>query len=423
LQGPISPFFADLADLLRSEGHRTLRVNLNFGDSRLWRGPAINYRGRLARWPRFIADLLKAENVTDLLLLGEQRPHHRAAIAAAHRLGIRVTVFDYGYLRPDWITCEPDGMGPLSRFPHDMTAVRALAHATPLPETNVSYVDDFSRQARAHMIYDFSSSAMGWLYPGYRSHQIYHPALSYAGTGLRLLMRQRRSQAACRIIEALAGSGRPVFVFAMQMEVDYSIRAYSRFQDMAGPLQLVLDSFLEHSPKDAVLVVKLHPLDPGLRLWKGWLRRQTVRRDPSAGDRVRFIDGGSLNDLLDMARGAVMVNSTVGIAALQAGVPVVALGAAIYDMAGLTWQDGLDTFWTDATPPDPRNVADFIRALTGTVQLRGVYYAEPGLSAAVKATAARLSVEQQTRILAALGPSRLACRHPKAPRATIVDTL
>ena len=118
-----------------------------------------------------------------------------------------------------------------------------------------------------------------------------------------------------------------------------------------------------------------------------------------------------------------MVNSTVGVAALQAGVPVVTLGAAVYDMPGLTWQDGLDGFWTGAAPPDPRNVADFVHALAGTVQLRGVFYTEPGLSAAVKATAARLSVEEQTRTLAALGPSRLACRDPKAPRAAILETL
>jgi capsular polysaccharide export protein len=194
LQGPISSFFADLADLLRSQGHRTLRVNLNFGDSQLWRGSAINYRGGIARWPSAVAKIMETEEVTDLLLLGEQRPHHRAAIAAAHRLGVRVTVFDYGYLRPDWITCEPDGMGPLSRFPRDMASVRALAEATPRPETDASYADDFSRQARMHMIYDFSSSALGWLYPGYRSHQVYHPALNYAGTGWRLLMSGGRSR-------------------------------------------------------------------------------------------------------------------------------------------------------------------------------------------------------------------------------------
>ncbi len=131
LQGPISPFFADLARLLETQGHRVLRVNLNFGDWLFWRGPAINYRGSTQRWPGTITELLKREAVTDLLLLGEQRPHHRAAIAAAHNLGIRITVFDYGYLRPDWITCEPEGMGALSRFPRDMDTVRTLACGMP----------------------------------------------------------------------------------------------------------------------------------------------------------------------------------------------------------------------------------------------------------------------------------------------------
>ncbi len=63
---------------------------------------------------------------------------------------------------------------------------------------------------------------------------------------------------------------------------------------------------------------------------------------------------------------------------------------------------------------------DFIRALTGTVQLRGVFYAEPGLGAAVQATAARLSATAQARTLALLGPVTPRGFNPKAPRAAIL---
>ena len=46
------------------------------------------------------------EGVTDLVLLGEERPYHRDAITAATARGIDVYVVEMGYLRPDWITLE-----------------------------------------------------------------------------------------------------------------------------------------------------------------------------------------------------------------------------------------------------------------------------------------------------------------------------
>ena len=80
LQGPISPFFARIADGLEDRGHRALRVNLCFGDKLFWRRPgALNYRGTLEAWPDFITELMDREGITDLILLGGQRDYHRAA--------------------------------------------------------------------------------------------------------------------------------------------------------------------------------------------------------------------------------------------------------------------------------------------------------------------------------------------------------
>ena len=46
------------------------------------------------------------------------------------------------------------------------------------------------------------------------------------------------------------------------------------------------------------------------------------------------------------ACGAVTVNSTAGLGAIEMGLPTIVLGEAIYDMPGLTHQSALDAFWT-----------------------------------------------------------------------------
>src|SRR5918997_5947822 len=132
LQGPISPFFAEVAAGLRALGHAAHRINLCLGDRLFWRGPgAVDYRGRAGDWPAFVGAFLDRHGISDLVLLGEQRPLHRAAIAEARARGVSVAVTDLGYLRPDWVALERDGMGAESRFPREPAAIRALAARCP----------------------------------------------------------------------------------------------------------------------------------------------------------------------------------------------------------------------------------------------------------------------------------------------------
>ncbi len=390
LQGPITPFFAELACALEARGHRALRINLCFGDRLFWRRPGgRNYTGPRERWPSCVADVMDGEGVTDLVLLGEQRFYHKVAIAVAKSRGVRVTVTDFGYLRPDWITLERDGMSGDSAFPRDADAVMAMGADAPEPDLVQRYKDSFFNQAVWDMAYHLSSFLLAFTHPGYRSHQVHNPLLVYPGTGLHLLRTKLLGgPRAERTIRAARAGPEPYWVMPLQMENDLSLRAYSPFPDMKTPIHAVIRSFAEHAPPEGRLLVKLHPLDPGLRDWARVVRRSAERW--GAGGRVLFLDGGSLGSLLEGARGVVTVNSTVGVWALRAGTPIVTLGAAVYDIAGLTWQGPLERFWSDAAPPRPDLVQAFLRAVASGLQIRGVYYRREGREAAVAGAVRRL---------------------------------
>ena len=390
LQGPITPFFAELATELERRGHRALRVNLCLGDRLFWRRPgSVNFRGSRAQWPAFIAELVDREGVTDLVLLGEQRFYHKVAVSVAKARGARVMVTDFGYLRPDWIVLEPDGMSGDSTFPRDPESVMALAAEAPPPDVAQRYRDSFFNQAVWDMAYHISTALMPWTHPGYRSHQVHHPALVYVGTGLHLLKTRWSGPRAERRLETVQASGAPYWVMPLQMENDLSLRAYSPFPDMKTPIHQVIRSFADHAPAEARLLIKVHPLDPGVRNWARIVRRSAERW--GAAGRVDFLDGGPLQKMLEGSRGVVTVNSTVGIWALRAGAPTLTLGSAVYDIEGLTFQGGLDQFWSQGRPPRPELLDAFIRALAHTTHIRGVYYSRQGLDAAVAAAADRLS--------------------------------
>jgi capsular polysaccharide export protein len=105
---------------------------------------------------------------------------------------------------------------------------------------------------------------------------------------------------------------------------------------------------------------------------------------------VTVLDGGELPKVLAMSHALVTVNSTVGGQALASGLPVIALGKAVYDMPGLTYQGDLDHFWTEATPPDAELFDAFRRVLAARCMIPGSFFNEAGLRLAVDAAVERL---------------------------------
>ncbi|TMV67453.1 capsule biosynthesis protein CapA, partial [Thioclava sp. BHET1] len=117
LQGPHGPFFGQLARMLRATGAEVHRVGFNAGDRAFWpdRASFIPYRERAEDWPQAVTALLTRLGITDLVLYGDTRPIHAQAVAAARVNGLRIHVFEEGYLRPFWVSYERGGANGHSR--------------------------------------------------------------------------------------------------------------------------------------------------------------------------------------------------------------------------------------------------------------------------------------------------------------------
>lgn len=390
LQGLPSPFFRRVGHGLTQLGCRVTGINLCVGDQLFWRGAnTINYRGRLADWGQFIANFYAAQGVTDIVLLGEQRSYHKRAIELAQGQGIRVTVIDFGYLRPDWITVERDGMGGASHFPKEPETIMALSVSAPVAELTQRYTDGFWTMAWGDMHYHFSNLFYFWLFPHYRRPYKRDPPFThYFSIGKRLLFASGGHRAAMRRLTELKANGVPYFLLPLQLENDFQIVSYSSFSGQKEALALVLSSFASHAPAKARLLIKVHPLDPGVENWQRYIK--TVANELGIVTRLDYFDGGELDEIISASQGVITINSTVGLRALQLNRPVMVLGQAIYHIVGLTFQGGIDEFWSRAQKPDAQLRDAFINVLCHYFQIRGTFYSEPGLSAAVCAMVDRL---------------------------------
>ena len=383
LQGPISPFFAEVAAGLRCLGHQVFRVNLNLGDRLFWRGPGgVDFTGKPEAWRAWIEAFLDQQAISDLVLLGEQRFYHREAIAAAKARGIAVTVTEWGYLRPDWIILERDGTGGESLFPRDPETILRAAEGLPAPDFGRRFRDHFPSQAFWDIAYH-AALLPPFPFRHFRNHEVVHPLATYAGIGRRLLLRPIEDRRSEKIMADLLRRRVAFWLFAMQIENDFSLRAYSSMPDMDTALLEVMASFAAHAPRDAELLIKLHPLDPYVKNWP--VRIAAMAGRLGLGGRVHVAPRGDLDAMLQAARGMVAVNSTAASRALALDKPVKLLGRSVFNVPGLVFQGALDEFWSKAEAPDTALRDAFFALLCAAYMVRGVYFAREGRSAAVRA--------------------------------------
>lgn len=393
LQGHPSKFSFQLGQTLSQEGAKVYRINFCAGDWLYWRGSdVIHYRGKLNGWTDFLEKTLVRLNISHIVYFADRLPYHVAAQKVGRKLGVQCISYEFGYLRPDWIIVEQGGQSIYSHFPDDIEKIRKLAADLPKPSMTQLYGFSFSIEAFNEVLFNLANFFCWFTYPHYNANRMYNPLVEYLGYIPRLIKgRVRRKFATTRIAELVKGAA-PYFVVGLQMQGDYQVQKNSGYAYLGEFIQEIIISFARNASKDTRLVFKKHPLDNGLENWGKFINQ--IAKAAGIHDRIDFLDGGDLHQLLRNAQGTVVINSTVGLHALQLGISVKNMGISVYDMAGLTHQGNLADFWTSPEYPIAENVNAMVRLLAASVHIRGDFYSKKGRAEAVKQMADRLQRNQ-----------------------------
>ena len=380
--------------MLQAAGAAVHRVGFNRGDQAFWpdRATYIPYRGAPEDWPATLTALLDRHAVTDIVLYGDTRPIHAAAVAAARSRGLTLHVFEEGYLRPYWVTYERGGSNGHSRLMRlsvaDMRA--ALARSTSdQPDAPTAWGD-----MRQHIFwgalyhwYVFAGSAA---YPRFRPHRAL-TVWQEAKLHLRRLLAQPVHRWE-RILKtaAIRQSGHPFHLVLLQLEHDASFRTHSPFQTMTEFLAVVMEGFAAGAPPHHHLVFKAHPLEDGRVPLRAEIRRLAAQHGVT--QRVHFIPGGKLGPLLNLARSAVTVNSTAGQQVLWRGLPLRTSARRLCQAEFVSDQPRAEFF----ARPTGRFCApyrDFGAIFLETSQFRGGFLLGPGAGNCAPVTDMMLSAE------------------------------
>lgn len=393
LQGPSTPFFAKLADRLKTDGHSVFRINFSAGDALHWGlRPARNYRGDLAELRDVLDDKYRKFDITDQVLFGDRRPVHQPALNHGKVCEVRTHVFEEGYFRPHWVTLERDGVNGHSLLPRDPDWFRDVDKTLQAHVNTVPFQSSFQVRAVHDVLYHVAGALNPLLFSGYQTHASITAPLEYAAYVKRFSMLKLIREREHRRARALMESGTPYYVLPLQLNSDVQIRVHSRFADMREVIECVLESFARQAPGAAKIVIKNHPLDMGLMNFNKIIR--DCERRLSIEGRVVYLEDGNLVALVRRCQGVVTVNSTAGIVAIEEGKPTVTLSDPIYNLPGLTCQMSLDDFWSQAHMPDAEFFARFRRVLMAATQINGGFYSGSGMALAAENSCRVLTAER-----------------------------
>ena len=380
LQGPHGPFFAGLAKMLQAAGCAVWRVGFNKGDEAFWNDKRsyIRFDAPQDEWSKVFLDILVEKSVTDIVLYGDTRAIHAQAVKVAKDRGVRVHVFEEGYLRPYWISYERDGSNGHSRL-MDMSVDQMQ---TALDGLDLDLPDAPARwgDMRHHIFYGMAYHYFVLLrnggYRNFKPHRALGVAQEFRLYLKRLVLMPFSALKRIAATRTIKNGGFPYHLVLLQLEHDESFRAHSPFASMTEFLEVTLRGFAEGAPAHHHLVLKAHPLEDG----RAPLRREINRlaREFKVEGRVHYVRGGKLAGLLNTARSAVTVNSTAAQQVLWRGLPLKVFGSAVYDKPEFVSTQSLPEFFAAPTRPDSRAYRAYRHYLLETSQIPGGFYSARG---------------------------------------------
>lgn len=374
LQGPMGPFFNDMANWLEESGRDALNVVFNGGDRYYCRNrPHKVYNQSDKEFPSWLKEMWQDYPFDTILCFGDCRPMHQAARRWAEAKGIRFLAFEEGYLRPHFITVEVGGVNAWSSVPRDPAFYRLM------PEIQSAPVEKLKPSTYLRMWHAAWYYLMGWRYhdefPRYRHHKSFsvpYEARCWVRAAWRKKWYAWRQRGVLKTLQT--SLDQRYYLAVLQVYNDSQIRNHSDYQDVRDYINEVIYSFSNKAPSTQFLLIKHHPMDRGHRLYGPLIKR--LSKEYGVFERVIYVHDLPLPKLLTHAKAVITINSTVGISALIHNKPLKVMGRALYDIKGLTYQGHLHQFWTADFKPDMKLFKQFRAYLLENTQINAVYYGD-----------------------------------------------
>ena len=372
----MGPFFRKLVNKLKERGARAYKINFNGGDEWYSAGVgAISFTEQEDEWPDFLRAFIRDNEVNYVCVFGDCRRYHRAAKLVADELGIGFYAFEEGYIRPNHLTFEENGVNGYSQI--EMQGLSQWQNVEIEHENVIG--DTLFNRTRYCISYYIAAALKASKFP----HYIHHRSLSIKyefkqwmkALGRHYLYKLTQAGVQKRLVNDY---NKRYFLAPLQVYNDAQINFHSPYDSMQAFIHELIASFAKHADKNDILVFKHHPMD------RGYCHYGEVIDKLAAGHNIQgrtvYCHDQHLPTLLTHAKGVITINSTTALSAFYHKASVKVMGDAFYDIEGLCSQQPLADFWQAPTLIDYKLFLRLRSSLSHHGQINASYYRKHDLS-------------------------------------------
>ncbi len=376
LQGPLGPFFKDLAIAFSQEGVPTHKINFNGGDAYFSGADhVVDYLDPPDQWGDYLQSYLESYPIRAVFVYGDMRFYHRVAAKICGERGVLFYAFEEGYLRPGYITLEAGGNNANSLFPDVFLKGCKNTSAPPKPLLvgpvhwwQINYGYRYYYMKDAHTRPKKYKKFQG--YAHHRPDNGYIERIKWLKSVWRKVYYDITEQHELQNITAQC-TGKLFFV-PLQVAIDSQILYHSPYGTIETFIEHIIAGFAQSaSPEDHILF-KHHPMDRGFNHYAKLIDQHIDAH--SLQGRVHYLFSPSVHEILDLTTACITINSTVGVEALSKSIPTLMLGEAIAKSCGLTSGQSLVEFFKVPEPADKQGCTHFLEALKVHTQFPGSFY-------------------------------------------------
>ncbi|AJC87313.1 capsule polysaccharide modification protein KpsS [Campylobacter insulaenigrae] len=369
LQGPVGDFFYKISKKIPDAN--IYKVNFNGGDFAFYPFKSINYRGCFDKLQDFYEGILKEKKIDVIIMYNDCRKIHELAIKVAKAMGVEVWIFEEGYIRPNFITFEKDGVNANSTLPRDKEFYltrNKFNHEIKIK----NFSSSFKNMAFYAFLYWFFSALLAW----YFNNSLHHRSLKFFDfiPWFVSLYRKKKYKISEKKVNAKIVSLKQKYFLAILQVFNDTQLSHHYKKSTEKFIEELIISFANHAKAKSYLVFKHHPMDRGYKDYTELIEQLSVKYNVEG--RILYVHDLHLPTLLSSARGTIVINSTVGLSALYHQCPLKVMGKAFYDIDGLTYQKSLHTFWKECRcyKPDARLHTKFRNYVIYKTQINGNFF-------------------------------------------------
>ena len=371
LVGPIGTFFARFSDYLENNNIRTYKILFPLHEYGFSQSRIIKYDQDIKVFKDFLRQTIIKYEIKHIFMYGNVLIPHKQALDLAKELNfvgkdIKTHIFELGYLRPNFVTLENDGIN------YNSSLIKSSKFYSKQDSYSVLPVPKKHARLRIRKIWK-TISFINHSFKNYKIVEKDHklqPKPIYIWFQIKgFFLKYFFFFTEYKLKNYLLRN--KFFLVILQVSTDSQLTEGSDIKDNKKFIYEVIKEFAEAKRNDINLVFKHHPRDRGYTNYHNEIRN--LANEFGVSNNVFYIHDYYLSKLFQNSNcmGTVLINSTVGYQSLYHSVPVKALGITPYNIKGLSDQKDLASFFKNPSPVDKLLFNKFYKYILENSQING----------------------------------------------------